>query len=401
MKIVHTSDWHLGQRFFGESRETEHRAFLDWLVNIIDRDDIDALVISGDIFDIKNPPSYAKRLYNDFLAKTRETKCKNIIIIGGNHDSSLVLDEQKKLLKPLKIFIVGGGATKPEDTIFKIERDNKLIGVISAIAYLSETNLRDSKKSSEERDRAKELENAIARYYKRAYRASKRAIKNRNLPLIATGHLSTLRREHSESVRDIYIGKIELFDKKRFPPFDYIALGHYHRRVVSKNIAYSGSPIILSFDEAKHKKYILEVDISADNLNIKDIEVPKFRDLFTLEGDILDIEKRLKELKLNSPIKPAFVQLKLNPPKNLMHLNSKIDELTNLRKDIKILKVIVKKISDEIMLDGLEDINRLENISPEGLFLKRLEAEDFTKEAREKLLNRFIQIKNMVELDEN
>jgi len=78
LKIYLLQIGHLGQRFFGESREKEHKAFLDWLIQIINRDDIDILIISGDIFDTKNPPSYARRIYNDFLAKAIESKCKNM-----------------------------------------------------------------------------------------------------------------------------------------------------------------------------------------------------------------------------------------------------------------------------------------------------------------------------------
>ena len=396
MKIIHTSDWHLGQRFLGESREAEHRAFLDWLIGIIDRDNIDALIIAGDIFDTKNPPSYAKRAYNDFLAKARETKCRNIVIVGGNHDSSVVLDEQKRLLKPLNIFIVGG-ATKPEESIFKIRRGNRLVGIVSAVPYLSETNLRDSKESADERDRAKALEDAIARYYKRAYRESKRVIKD-NLPIVATGHLSTLVKESSESVRDIYIGKIELFDRERFAPFDYIALGHYHKKIISKNIAYSGSPITLSFDEANYKKYILEVDISTDSIKIRDIEVPRFRDIFILKGDILDLERRLKEIELNSPLKPAFIQLEIESPKKAIDINSKVAQLNS--RDIKILKFIVKREIDEV---GLSEygVEKLSDITPKSVFLKRLEGEKFNRESKDRLIEKFIEIKDMVELDEN
>jgi len=399
MRIIHTSDWHLGQRFLGESREAEHKLFLDWLIGVIDRDEIDALVVSGDIFDTKNPPSYAKRLFNDFLAKAIETKCRNIIIIGGNHDSAVGLNEQKNLLESLNIFVVGGFTKDVKSLIFEIKRDGKIVGVISAIPYLSETLLRDVRKSSNEADRAKALEDSIARYYKKAYKISKKIAKSKNIPNMATGHLSTIIKDKSDAIRDIYIGTLEVFNRKRFPPFDYIALGHYHKKIVSKNIAYSGSPIALSFDEVNYKKFILEVEIDK-NLKIESIEVPKFRDIFTLKGDILEIEEKLKEIELNTPLKPAFVHLIVEPSEELIDISSKIEELNGL-KDIKILKVVVNKSSEDIGLNSLDTLEMLEDITPESVFLKRLEQESFNREAREKLLERFIQIKDMVELDEN
>jgi exonuclease SbcD len=400
MRIVHTSDWHLGQRFLGESREKEHKAFLDWLIEIIDRDEIDALVVSGDIFDTKNPPSYAKKLYNDFLAKAIKTKCKNIIIVGGNHDSAVGLNEQKRLLENLNIFIVGGAIKSVNELIFEIKSGKRVVGVISAIPYLSETHLRDAKKSADENDRTKALEDAIARYYKKAYKISNRLAKKKGVPNIATGHLSTISKNLSDGVRDIYIGTLEVFNKNRFPPFDYIALGHYHKKLISKNIAYSGSPIILSFDEANYKKFVLDVEISTNNkIDIKDIEVPKFRDIFTLKGDILEIEEKLKEIELNSPIKPAFVELKITKQKSILDVSRRVDELNS--SSIKILKFTIEKESEEVGLNRLNSVERLEDITIESVFLKRLERENFNEEAKKRLLNRFIQIKDMVELDEN
>ncbi len=257
--------------------------------------DIDILIISGDIFDTKNPPSYARKIYNDFLAKAIESKCKNIVVIAGNHDSKIVLNEQKNLLDNFGIFTVGDVTGNIRDLIFEIKRDNKLVGIVSAIPYLSETELRDSRKSTSESSRAKALEENIKKYYNSAYKLSKQIAKNNNIPIVATGHLSTLSRYSSEATREIYIGTLGLFNQNNFPPFNYIALGHYHKKIISNNIAYSGSPITLSFDEVNYKKYILEVEISENRLNIKEIQVPRYRDIFTIRGTISNIENKVKK----------------------------------------------------------------------------------------------------------
>jgi len=85
MRIIHTSDWHLGQHFFGKSRAAEHQAFMTWLLEQIELHQVDALIIAGDIFDTGTPPSYARTLYNQFIVQMQKSGCQ-LIILGGNHD---------------------------------------------------------------------------------------------------------------------------------------------------------------------------------------------------------------------------------------------------------------------------------------------------------------------------
>ncbi len=83
MRILHTSDWHLGQHFMGRTREPEHRAFLKWLIGQIKERRADALVVAGDIFDTGAPPSYARTLYNEFIVSLQNTGCRQALILGG------------------------------------------------------------------------------------------------------------------------------------------------------------------------------------------------------------------------------------------------------------------------------------------------------------------------------
>ena len=76
MRILHTSDWHLGQSFMGKSREEEHQAFLSWLLEVIETENIDVLIVAGDIFDTGTPPNYALELYYNFLTKLASSSCK-------------------------------------------------------------------------------------------------------------------------------------------------------------------------------------------------------------------------------------------------------------------------------------------------------------------------------------
>jgi len=113
--------------------------------------------------------------------------------------------------------VVGGAVDRIEESIFPISRDGEMIGVISAIPYLSETSLRSSRGSTDESDRAKALEREISRYYDRAYSISRDIGYGSSIPLVATGHLSTLMRYMSGATRDIYIGSLELFNREMSP----------------------------------------------------------------------------------------------------------------------------------------------------------------------------------------
>lgn len=108
MRLLHTSDWHLGQNFMGKSRLSEHRAFLTWLLDTIDQQQIDALLVVGDIFDTATPPSYARTLYHNFIVELNQRSRCQLVVIGGNHDSVATLHETRDLLQCLNTTVIGG-----------------------------------------------------------------------------------------------------------------------------------------------------------------------------------------------------------------------------------------------------------------------------------------------------
>ena len=97
MRLLHTSDWHLGQHFMGKTREAEHRAFLAWLLEQVREREVDAVLVAGDVFDTGAPPSYARELYNHFIVELRQAGAE-LVILGGNHDSVATLGESRTLL---------------------------------------------------------------------------------------------------------------------------------------------------------------------------------------------------------------------------------------------------------------------------------------------------------------
>ena len=97
MRLLHTSDWHLGQNFYSKSRAAEHDAFLTWLLDRAQEHEVDAIIVAGDIFDTGSPPSYARELYNRFVVQLQQTGCR-LVVLAGNHDSVAMLNESRDIL---------------------------------------------------------------------------------------------------------------------------------------------------------------------------------------------------------------------------------------------------------------------------------------------------------------
>jgi len=143
MKILHTSDWHLGQKFLTNDRKAEHEMALDWLYDTIQTEKVHALIVAGDVFDIGNPPSYARTIYYRFLTKLQGSCCRHIIIIGGNHDSPSMLNAPKELLEILNVHIIGAATGDINDEIIPL-KDGKgnLEAVIAGVPFLRGNRVR-------------------------------------------------------------------------------------------------------------------------------------------------------------------------------------------------------------------------------------------------------------------
>ncbi|MBY4677667.1 exonuclease subunit SbcD [Marinobacterium arenosum] len=302
MRILHTSDWHLGQHFMGKSREAEHRAFLDWLLEQIERQDVDALIVAGDIFDTGTPPSYARALYNQFVVEMRDSGCQ-LVILGGNHDSVATLHESRDLLACLGTQVIGGLLADPAEQVLQLnKRDGSPGALLCAVPFLRPRDLLESRAGQSGEQKQQALLTAVSQFYQQIFQQAEHLrdaleVEGAKLPIIATGHLTTVGGQSSESVRDIYIGSLDALPVNAFPPADYIALGHLHRAQQvggQRHIRYSGSPIPLSFDELSNDKQVLQVDFEGAELKeITPLAVPRFQPMARLKGSLAQIEQQL------------------------------------------------------------------------------------------------------------
>ena len=399
MRILHTSDWHLGQHFLGKSREAEHQAFLDWLVDLVQAQGVDALIIAGDIFDTGTPPSYARRLYSNFIVNLQKTVCQQLVVVGGNHDSVATLHESKELLACLNTFVVGGVGNEPQEQVRVLNNRHGQPGaVICAIPYVRPRDVLESQAGESGQSKQQALQQAIADHYQSIYaEAEKQA--NGTLPIIATGHLTTVGGQLSESVRELYIGTLSAFPVSAFPPAHYIALGHLHRaQVVAKqeHIRYCGSPIPLSFDEVGSGKQVTVVEFNGQKLaGIESVPVPSFRPLISLKGSLESIDQQLDALAntpLKTPLNP-WLDVEITTDTYLHDLQNRVEQLVLAKKelaDVELLRVRKQRTRSEQAFTA--EGQSLAELSVTEVFAQRLQQETLSDEQQQQLNDAFQEI---------
>ncbi len=404
MRIIHTSDWHLGQNFMGKTRETEHKAFLDWLLDLIEAEQVDALVVSGDIFDTGTPPSYARTGFFDFIASLDRTCCRQAVFIGGNHDSPATLLEGQNVLERLNTKIRARISGDPADhlILLKDSRDNPG-ALLCAVPFIRPRDLVSSSAGQTGQDKKQALADAIARVYEDAWHKAGQTLKQqgRDLPILATGHLTLVGGKASESVREIYIGSLDAFPISRLPRFDYMALGHLHRPQQIKGdfpCFYSGSPIPLSFDEGHAQKQVMVVETGQGTVEkVKPVPVPGFRKLMSVHGTLAQIQDQLARPDLTRDLAPSdpapWLEVVVQGPAPDIQARV-LDMIRDM--DIELLRIKRKAVPGEP--EAFEDLDQtLESLGTKEVFLKRLASEDIDDQTRGKLMGLFQHILDDVE----
>lgn len=378
MRILHTSDWHLGQSFFNKSRKDEHTLLINWLTEQVTKLTIDAVIIAGDIFDTGTPPSYAREMYNNLLVRLQQQHCQ-LIIVAGNHDSVAMLNESKSLFKQLG----GNVITAPSDDLntqiltLKNTQDNDA-AILCAVPFLRARDIQTSNADETSEQKQKKLATAISDHYHALYQAAHEIRGERKLPIIATGHLTAVGVTQSDSVRDIYIGTLSGFDAKQFPQFDYLALGHIHRPQwvgKSNTIRYSGSPLPLSFDEVNHQKTMTLLSIEQANITTSELAVPTFQHLRQLSGNLVQLKQALIEL---DPEINYWLAIEVAEQDYLSDLREQIIELTQ-DFNVEVLQLKRKRSATNTAMQQQES-ETLQELTPHDVFEKRLESEVFTDE---------------------
>lgn len=374
MRILHTSDWHLGQNFYSKSRAAEHDAFLTWLLATAEEHLVDAIIVAGDIFDTGSPPSYARELYNRFVVKLQQTGC-HLVVLAGNHDSVATLNESKDILAWLKTTVVASAGSAP---FYLPLRDGSPGAVFCPVPFLRPRDIMTSQAGLSGQEKQLHLLQAITDYYQQQYQAACELRGDSVLPIIASGHLTTVGASKSDAVRDIYIGTLDAFPAQNFPPADYIALGHIHRPQKpggQEHIRYCGSPIALSFDETGNSKYVNLVTFSAGKLaDVTALEVPVTQQLAVIKGDLESIRQQLEQWRGSPTDAPVWLDIEIATEDYLSDMQRKIQALTA---DLPVEVLLVRRSREqrERILAG-ERRETLSELKVEEVFARRLAQEE-------------------------
>ncbi|SDO17511.1 exonuclease subunit SbcD [Pseudomonas jinjuensis] len=397
MRILHTSDWHLGQHFMGKTRETEHQAFCAWLVAQVREQAVDAVIIAGDVFDTGAPPSYARELYNRFIVDLRGTGAA-LVVLGGNHDSVAMLEESKALLACLDTRVIAAVAEDPAEQLLVLpQRDGSPGALLCAIPFIRPRDVLGSQAGQSAQDKQMALQQAIQAHYRQLFEQAetKRAELGVHLPIVATGHLTTVGASASESVREIYVGALEAFPTNVFPAADYIALGHIHRpqKVGGlEHIRYCGSPIPLAFDEARQGKEVLLVDLDESGLRgVTALPVPRFQVLQSVSGSLAELPAVLAEVaQQGSDESPVWLEVEVGSDDYLSDLNVRVAKLCE-GLPLEVLRIRRKRGEARAGLTS-ETRETLDELSAEEVFEQRLAGETLDEPLREQLTGLYRQV---------
>ncbi len=306
MRILHTADWHLGHILHSISREREHAAFLDWLLDTIPAEKPDVFLHAGDVFDSANPPASAQSAWYRFVAEARRRAPRmEFLVIGGNHDSPDRLDAPSPILDAMNVRVVGGLAASStravdERAIVPLrDASGEIKAWAAAVPFLRPVDFPPADSGD-----ADPLIEGVRRVYADYLGAARERCAGR-AALIATGHLYMAGGALSElSERKILGGNQHALPADIFPDdVAYVALGHLHRPQTvggRPNIRYSGSPIALSTPEAGHAHGVCVIDVAGTRAEeIRELAVPRTRELLTLPpraGPLADVLELLKSL---------------------------------------------------------------------------------------------------------
>jgi DNA repair protein SbcD/Mre11 len=391
MKILHTSDWHIGKELMKIDFSEDLNLFFAWLLDCIKQENIDVLLMSGDLFDLANPSQKSLSIYYDFLKNMLKTNpdCK-IIITGGNHDSATLLDAPKEILGMLDISVVGGITENISDLFIEIEKNQEKL-VVAAVPFLRDKDIRKSAPGESYEEKTQQIKEGLAAFFTEINHHYEENFDG--IPYLLMAHLFAQGASTSDSEREIQIGnqagiKSEIFGSKPH----YVALGHIHKpqKAGAENIRYSGSPIPFSFSEKNDQKQVIILNLNENKLQISPKEIPNFRKLKSFTGKLEEVKSKLLNYESDS-ILTDLAEINIQEEN---HNNAQIEELIALRGQVfnEKIKVIKAKIEFDNDIKGtasfLKTGDDIGNYSPLEMFKKRLN-QDESLANDEDLINAF------------
>lgn len=336
MKILHTSDWHLGQIFYGYDRREEQEAFLEALAEVVGRERPDVMIVSGDVFHNSTPSAQAKRMYVDGMVRIHEA-CPEMtmVVTAGNHDSPSRLEAEDGLWRHVNVRVIGSFARREDRTadfsghVVDVVRDGRVIGHVAAAPYASprsfpevtavveadgdektnRTGNENSYRTEDEGQTEDHMEDRMALWF----RGLSDYVKGLDdgLPTVLSAHFAVAGSDaegHDDLVGGMdYVGAELLGDA-----YSYVALGHIHKPQTFAGglMRYSGSPMAVNFDESYvHSVTVVELE-AGERPEVRTVQMPDPVPLVTLPGKKPgELEDALDALERFPADRPAYVRL--------------------------------------------------------------------------------------------
>ena len=373
MRVIHTSDWHLGHSLRSEvTREYEHHAFLQWLLETCAREQADALLITGDVFDSATPPASAEKMWFEFLAAARKVRpAMDVVAIAGNHDSPARLGAASAVLRELGVHVIGGLPRAADGTI---DMERVLIpiaggrGLVAAVPFLRPVDV------------AAEVEEPLSAIYGDVIEAA-RARRAADQALIVTGHLYMAGADAQFlSERRVAVGGQESAPLRLFPDdINYVALGHIHRaqRVGRETIRYAGAPIALALDESAYKHQVLAVDFADGQvIDMRPLLVPRVVEIMRVPkrgaASLVEVLAELSALPAlddaSDPARP-FLEVVVALDKPEPKLRAAIEMALDGKRP-RLVYLHVEQTGDRAALGDRISARRLAELDPRDVFLR-------------------------------
>ena len=337
MRILHTSDWHLGVKRQQLDFAEEHTRFLAWLLDTMRERAVEVLVVAGDVFHHAQPSNAARSMYYRFLAACQSIESlRKVVVVAGNHDSPSGIDAPRDVLEALDVAVVGGLprelAARTERCLVPIRDDSGEVAlVVAAVPYVQEAilgvELGEGGIDAMERRYADAFQHAYAELADAAQAAYP------NAAYIATGHLTAYGSDDAVRPGDyqtplhrtapareadapgeddaaLRVGTLKALHPDVFDPrYQYVALGHIHRPMPvggKRHIRYSGTPVATDRTETSPERQVLLVDVVANqDAEVTKVPVPVWRDLIALRGAPDELRHLLRALKSDAELPPA------------------------------------------------------------------------------------------------
>ncbi len=403
IKILHTSDWHIGRTLYGRKRYEEFESFFNWLAETIQENSIDALLVAGDVFDTSTPSNRAQQLYYRFLCRVAASSCRHVVVVAGNHDSPSFLNAPKELLKTLDVHVVGSSTESPQDEVLVLRNDNGTPElIVCAVPYLRDRDIRMAEAGESVEDKERKLIDGIRTHYAAvaALAEHKREEVGADIPIVGTGHLFTAGGQtvDGDGVRELYVGSLAHVTAGIFPAcFNYLALGHLHvpQKVNdSETIRYSGSPLPMGFGEAKQQKSVCQVAFDqSEGLSTVActalIDVPVFQKLERVKGDWEGISGRILELStVGSPNGSGiWLEVIYEGDEVIADLRERLEAAISGTR-MEILRIKNKRVIDRV-LGQIHEEETLDDLNVNDVFERCLAVHNVPEDQRPDLLRAY------------